>query len=301
MSKVKLKELKLKNYLGYHNVDLNFTHNGVPNQINLFYGPNGIGKSSFLQALNLLLPETSIRRLETHFNSITYAENANKTIQEAYGNADYSLLLKGLFLDDKNNEKVVLIENNEYKKTGISRTDFDEPICSFIDVDNPLKTRNFAFNLSFQGERFLEIMEIIYGYKVVFPNSTLENSNLGTAGRVIEEALDEWMQELEDENTGEEENPERNRLLQPIDPVVTREGYAQDLVIQKTYQNSPDVNVHYKNMSAGEKKIAALFKHLLATSATESHIFLIDNVDMHVYYTRHGNMIDKLVEYFPDR
>jgi hypothetical protein len=62
------------------------------------------------------------------------------------------------------------------------------------------------------------------------------------------------------------------------------------------------VKVHFKSMSAGEKKIATLVSDLCQPINTvRRDIILIDNVEMHVYFKRHTKMIDKLMEIFPEK
>ena len=60
--------------------------------------------------------------------------------------------------------------------------------------------------------------------------------------------------------------------------------------------------VHFKSMSAGEKKIATLVSDLCQpVNIDRRDIVLIDNVEMHVYFKRHARMIDKLREVFYDK
>ncbi len=82
--------------------------------------------------------------------------------------------------------------------------------------------------------------------------------------------------------------------------------YSTDLVIDKK-----GYKIHFKRMSAGEKKICKSFSELLnliwslenpspGDSKMEGwpRILLIDNVEMHVYYDRHVKMVDRLKQVF---
>jgi len=70
-----------------------------------------------------------------------------------------------------------------------------------------------------------------------------------------------------------------------------------DFVIHKR-----DVKVHFKRMSAGEKKIATLLAYLCDPIYMENiDIICVDNLDLHVYFERHASMVDKLIEYFPNK
>ena len=46
-SKVKLKHIKLSNYCGYKDFELDLTDDQGVKRWSIFYGPNGIGKSNF--------------------------------------------------------------------------------------------------------------------------------------------------------------------------------------------------------------------------------------------------------------
>jgi len=60
--------------------------------------------------------------------------------------------------------------------------------------------------------------------------------------------------------------------------------------------------VHFKNMSAGEKKIATMLAMLCSPLNRDNYdIFLIDNFSQHVYFKRHAIMLDKLLQCFPHK
>jgi len=68
------------------------------------------------------------------------------------------------------------------------------------------------------------------------------------------------------------------------------------------YKPKEDVKVHYKRMSAGERKIATMLADLCSpVKRKEYDIFLIDNIEMHVYFKRHLPMMDKIREHFGDK
>ena len=74
-------------------------------------------------------------------------------------------------------------------------------------------------------------------------------------------------------------------------------AFYQDFIIEKG-----NVNVHYKAMSAGEKKIATLLRNLCDPETIDkSDIVLVDNIEMHVYFKRHKKMLDKILEMFPQK
>lgn len=73
--------------------------------------------------------------------------------------------------------------------------------------------------------------------------------------------------------------------------------FFQDLIIKKN-----EVNVHFKRMSDGEKKIATLLRNICNESVSNpSKIFLIDNAEMHIYFKRHPGLVKRLISVFPDK
>jgi AAA15 family ATPase/GTPase len=79
--------------------------------------------------------------------------------------------------------------------------------------------------------------------------------------------------------------------------IESNRNFHVDFIIKKG-----DVNVHFKRMSDGEKKIATLLRHICTeTVHNESKIILIDNVEMHIYFKRHPLLARALCQEFPDR
>jgi predicted ATP-binding protein involved in virulence len=84
--------------------------------------------------------------------------------------------------------------------------------------------------------------------------------------------------------------------LENFDGSKTQVEIYTDFIIHK------EKKVHFKNMSAGEKKIATLLSYLCDKMYMDSiDIILIDNIDSHVYFKRHAAMIDKIIEFFPNK
>ena len=77
--------------------------------------------------------------------------------------------------------------------------------------------------------------------------------------------------------------------------------FHTDFIITKPYGDDP-IRVHYRRMSAGERKIATLLAQLCNPLQRNHYdIYLIDNVMMHIYTPRHTKMIDKMIEHFSNK
>lgn len=75
--------------------------------------------------------------------------------------------------------------------------------------------------------------------------------------------------------------------------------FFTDFVVDKEFEGT---TVHYRSMSAGERKIATLLRLILHPVHRAIYdIYLIDNLSMHVFYQRHVTMFDKIKEHLPEK
>jgi len=75
---IKLKSIKLINYCGYKDFELDLTSGEEVSRWAMFYGPNGIGKSNFIRAVELLSSPRTLRgRLDNKLflRRLTYHQN----------------------------------------------------------------------------------------------------------------------------------------------------------------------------------------------------------------------------------
>jgi len=256
---IKLKKIKLINYCGYRDFELDLTSGEEVNRWAMFYGPNGSFKSTFLRAVELLSSPRILRgRLDNNLfmRRLTYHPN----YQPSYVGFDKNktnLFMEGIFQTD-DGEKRVVLENNWDDKTGLTVDELPKEIlsaASFIDADNPNSMFSFQINEEYK-DKFLEIVESVYNLKCYLPK---------------ESCVSEYDTEQE-----------------------KRINFFTDFVITK-YGNTL---VHYKSFSDGEKKIATLISSLFKKSK-EADILLVDNFFMHIYFKRHMALISKIEEFFP--
>jgi len=96
------------------------------------------------------------------------------------------------------------------------------------------------------------------------------------------------------------------RVTEPSGFTSDERSYCVDVTIEKKGHK-----IHFKRMSAGERKICKSFSEIFNTMQALEHpspgerampgwppLLLIDNVVMHIYYDRHVQMIDCLKEVF---
>lgn len=78
----------------------------------------------------------------------------------------------------------------------------------------------------------------------------------------------------------------------PIELCSLYDGFYSDMILHKG-----EVNVHYSSMSAGEKKIATIIRNVITDISFGRSIFLIDNLDIHLYFEDQPDMLKKIQEF----
>lgn len=271
---VKIKKIRLQNYCGYKDTTFSFENDGKINNFSAFFGPNGCGKSTVLEAVNLLCNSKRFAFLNfqdekerpLQFRKLTFNKEYMPGYEAFQAPTAYPMILTGWFDVDGKEEK---IEINSH--TGVSG---ELPYNSsghvlFIDADNPLHMRNFQLHTD-MADTFLNITQAVYGLKCYLPDEV--------------KGFDVLMNDS---------NKEIRRVSQVYD------SFYADFIIHKPFT---DTKVHYKRMSAGEKKIATLVRHLCDSEYMNSiSIITIDNAEMHIYFKRHMILVDKLKKTFPDK
>ncbi len=242
---ITVKTVHLQNYCGYS--DCTFDFSDKP--FSVFYGPNGIGKSTCLDAIRMAGNAAMFRRTPIE-------DGPNLLLRKSILDEDYiptvdsmkkavknPMLIEVVFKTDDGDKKVV-IDNQGTLLNELPPTAMRGGYVYFADADNPMNTSKFLLSAE-HASKFLEMARITYGYEC----------DLG--GFVAEQGVKMFT----------------------------------DFVIKKG-----TIKVHFKRMSAGEKKIATLISDLLQPINTQGRdIILIDNVEMHVYFKRHARMIAKLM------
>lgn len=271
---LKLKRIKLKNYCGYKDFELDLTEGNNVKRWAMFYGPNGTFKSTFLRAVELLSNPSYFTKKK---NIMTFRKLKHHNDYYAGSECMYTdvndLMMEGIFLLNGEEKKVILEDNIkgiiyagrtvDEDKGEISGIKVNELFPSeqgiiFIDADNKNMMNKFQI-ISDLESHFCDFAKAVYGLNCYCPP----------------------------------------------DSVVYDHGieYKTDFVIEK----KGGMKVHYKRFSDGEKKIATLISSLFKRAYKDSPdkenkgIIAIDNIAMHIYFKRHMSLIKKVEEYFPDK
>lgn len=299
---LKIKSLMLKNYAGFKDESLfDFTREGGSfKPLNMFFGPNGCGKSTSLNAIAVL------SRAKAYGKRGDKSES-NLLLRKMQFHPDYDpnysgftkyegeMEIVGTFWDG---EKDLIIH---VKDDDVIRNDlFDrgQDNCVFIDADHPISMSKFQIPAE-RIELFLDLATTIYGYKCYVEKAVSSDGVLG-GNQSLKETLRIY---ADNKNKIKDMSTVSILTRQEIYDTATasvkqdKESFYQDFIIEKG-----EVKVHYKSMSAGEKKIATLLRSLCdPTVIDKSNIVMVDNIEMHVYFKRHKKMIDKLIQSFPEK
>ncbi len=288
-----LKQLNLKNYCSYENHTFDFTKpSGEPYKYVCFFGPNGIGKSTLLEAISMLTANWSGRgdsfvcqSLQKYVRNQDYDPAWQKVIDL---NKDLpkskEMVIEGVYVMD-GQEYVVQLTQDGYVRNdfapippadieeedkqaiiqsgpwGRNHLKYRQRIAHFLKTDSDLSMHKFQLHHS-QKDKFEQIISTIMRYPT--------------------------------------------RVSEPSGFTSDERSYCVDVTIEKKSHK-----IHFKRMSAGERKICKSFSDILNTMRALEYpsigeesmpgwppILLVDNIVMHVYYDRHVQMIDCLKDVF---
>lgn len=282
-----LKQLRLQNFCNFTDYTFDFTRgDGTPYPFVCFYGPNGIGKSTLLEAISLLTsdqtgrPESYVRNsLRKYVRNPDYNPSYQKLLGQSYSNEFISgegneglpdMLIEGIYcLDDR--EYVVSMNQNGWQLNELSTNEggpwtddlaLRRRLVYSIKTDSDLSLNSFQIHRSHKKD-FEKLISTVMRY----PVQCVEPSDLEGG---------------------------------------TVNDFCTDVVLVKNNHR-----IHFKRMSAGERKICKSFSEILnLMNALENpnsedvsmpgfpRLLLMDNIVMHVYYDRHATMIECLKNVF---
>lgn len=298
MNELYLTKLRLKNFCGYRDTTFNFLKkDGKPYPYICLFGPNGDGKTSFLHAIMLLTSSHRGRSREHILQSLrkyVYSTDYDPTYNRIHSDDDASVKDTEMLI-----EGTYTIHGKEYivqlTELGYIRNDL-VPLSPNLDAEADESVK-YARTGPW-GEDYLRYCE-----RVVHLITTDSDLELNKFQIILprRQQLEEIVSEIMRWKASCIAYPEiigRNHL---------QKQYCVDLVIEKR-----GTKVHYKSMSAGEKKIIKSFSTLLNliydlgnSSTTTSlpmvdwpRILILDNLEFHVYYDRHVSFVDCLKRVF---
>lgn len=267
---IRVKKLILENYCGYKNCQFNFVKkDGSIKNFVALYAPNGAGKSTCLNAINLLGSAHRLQNNDTDmlFRKTVYNQDYDPVYASYQKKNERIMKISGMFHTDEGDKQVIL---SSEQKRGVILNELPKKFGGavyFLDADNPINLSKFQLNEKCH-QKFLRISKDIYDYPV--------SLNKAQTALELQGQIDNSFEKNESDNSPK---------------------FHSDVMIQKD-----DVTVHFKSMSAGEKKLSTLISSMCMEQLNgNSDIWLIDNIELHIYFKRHPKLVDALIREFPNK
>jgi AAA15 family ATPase/GTPase len=162
---VKLKKIALENYCGYRNTTFDFTDkNGQVKPIAVFYGPNGSGKTSVLNAIQILCASYQFKGRDNQFvfRKVNYHPDYDPTLSQ-FKEFEHKMRIEGIF-ETQESEKRVLITREGVEIDELPFKEYPREHCYYLNADSPLNLYRFQIPCEMEIP-FLDFAETIYGYK----------------------------------------------------------------------------------------------------------------------------------------
>ena len=299
---MKIKRLELQNICGYRKATFKFHPH-----LNMLFGPNGSGKSNLLNIISIMSSPRRFagRDFSMHFRKMIMHEDYDPVSLTKWDSFVGTMNATAIFEVDGADRKVVLevdpskvkaleeasanVEasdtyNELVEQIGIIENELPEEqidYAFYVDADNPSNMSKFQLN-SESADTFLDIADAVFGYECYLDKEVrLDGTGKTSTGRRFAHLI------------GEKVKSEKIEASLYTDFVLVKKDDGEQY---------PPVKVHYRRMSDGERKISTLFKQMCTPSQYNTFdMFLIDNLELHVYANRHKAMIDKIQQHFEEK
>lgn len=296
----RLKKLHLKNYCGYKDTTFSFESlNGII-PFSVFYGPNGCGKSTCLQAVSLLCSPKNLagRNLDLLFKSIIHNKDYNPD-SSGLCVPEEKMMIHGTFDEDGIEKNIIISASYWIESKDFTKTEHKEYI-----ENNKTITRHNCFK---------KINEQLSNYTYYHFKGGVEKNDFSLEENKICYFMDadhpinmkkfqirkndaDLFKEIGESVYG---YPCSLTALVVSGSGKNEEHFYTDLILGK---GNNQTKVHFKRFSDGEKKIATMLRSLCdSNEINKSDIILIDNIEMHIYFKRHPKLVDKILEKFPNK
>lgn len=165
-SMAKLKSLHLMNFGGYEDVKFDFSQDNIAKPLCLFYGPNGIGKSTILDAIkfvtNPMVFEGRDARMgaDSILRSYVYDEQYIPYADLIMTKKKRHMEVTAVF-ETADGDKRVVMSNNGFVINELPKVHNGH--CFFVDADNQMNLSKFQLHDEL-ADSFLVLAEEIFGF-----------------------------------------------------------------------------------------------------------------------------------------
>jgi len=251
---MRIKSLKMKDFCGYPSAEFTF------GDFSCLIGPNGIGKTTILNAVTLLTSSLDFKTQKADDSpggwtpTVSPEQRMKAFLKRNIRNIDdggKTFRLEGIFEHNGKDYNVVLTENGFEKNELLEQPFWWAGLTYFAKFDVDMVNFQLRADL---WPRFKQAYEAVTGYTIE-PEIYTE-TDLKEKGEDAEVAVGFWL-------------------------------------------TKPTGKIHCRKCSAGERKLAKAFTQVVNLEAERRpEIVLIDNLELHVHYKRHLNMVEEVKDLF---
>ncbi len=254
---MRIKSLSLRDYCGYPKADFKFR------DFTCFVGPNGIGKTTILNAISLLTSSLDFKTDSADASPGGFASGKITPEQRVQA----------------------------FLRKNIRNID-DEGSCKAFRVEAVFEHegKDYAVNLTEKGFEKNELLYQPFWWAGMVYFAKFDSDMVNFQLRA-----DLWprFKKAYEGITGFEVEPELYTETE-----LKRTGECADYAIG-FFIKKPNGKIHSRKGSAGERKIAkALSQVVNLEESRRPSIVLVDNLEMHVHYKRHMRMLEELKDLF---
>jgi len=286
-----LTKLHLENFCNYEHHTFDFKKSdGNPYQYICFFGPNGCGKTTLLEAISLLTMNQMGRD----------AEYVKRSLRKYVRNKDYNPSYERISGHVYSNNFAVKTEDNLPEMIIEGTYEMDGKVYVVRLTQNGFVRNDLAPEGNGPGPWGDD--HLMYRQRVA--HMITSDSDLSMSKFQLHK---DQIKRFEEATSAVMRFP--TECMSPAGIVAMDQDYCTDFVLNKNNHL-----IHYKRMSAGEKKISKLFSQLLnlvhdlecpdpgePVMKGWPRLLLVDNIEMHIYYDRHIKMVECMRSNFPSQ
>ena len=292
-----IKRFEIKELFGIYNVDIPFNNN-----INIFVGENGLGKTTILNVLNYIIQGDSESLLSINFNTIILTLGNNEKIKILHDDLlnnnlslsdrnrvnhyleedDYSFITRRIAMEIFKEKSPKILEDKEERKKIFER------ILRRYRYDLSPSMLEKIYNLVLKNENFQEDLKNSWEYKIYQYMKNWDKIIYLPTYRRIEEDFNSYLENSPDKDYYRKDRKKRNfsYLQFGMDDVQRAIDYACETLKNNTNEGfkamTSNLLTNYVNISENKEKINFTSKNFNESTLDIVFSRLADKIDQNI-------------------